>query len=160
MFRHYGRTLAGLALAATLVACGGGDEAVIGDEETPAIGDVTLQSGDSTATVPPLCVGEIPEDLTTCPDAPENLGQVELDETGTATVVVPIEVTTSGFRLRLNGEPLDQQAGTLTERNVNLQIPLDAVDGQNEGVLTVEALRGTDVPPAVWQFLLSAPDGA
>lgn len=156
MSKPYRLTFAGLALTA-LVACGGGDEAVIGDEETPSIGEVTLQSDDSTATVAPLCVGEIPEDVTACPGAPDNLGQVELDQTGTATLVVPVEVSTSGFRVRLNGAPLDEHEGVLTERNVDLQIPLEAVRGDDEGVLTVEALRGTDVPPALWQFLLSAP---
>lgn len=75
-------------------------------------------------------------------------------------LVVPVEVSTSGYRIRVHGEPLDQLDGVLTERNANLRFPPEVVERPEETIVTVEALRGTDVPPAVWQFLVSDPAGS
>lgn len=155
-WRRIGMTV---ALTAVLAGCGSDDEAIIGQSDSEEVGTVTLKSDDSTASVEPLCVDDIPEDLTTCPGAPANLGQIELDETRKAIVVVPREVATGGYRLRVNGEPLPELGGVINELNQVVRIPPPAVQAPGETVLTVEALFSTDHPRALWQFLISEPAG-
>lgn len=150
---------AALALTALLGACGGDEEAVIGSPDAPEVGEVTVQSDESTASVPPLCVGDIPEDLTACPGAPDNLGQVELDETRKAVVVVPLEVSTAGYRVRVNGQPAPGLDEVINERNAQLIVPPEVVQAPGETILTVEALRSSEIPGAIWQFLLADPVG-
>lgn len=150
---------AALALTALLGGCGDDEEAIIGSPGAPEVGAVTVQSDQSTASVPPLCVGDIPEDLTACPGAPANLGQVELDETRKATVLVPLEVSTAGYRVRLNGVPAPGLDDVINERNVQLRIPVEVVQAPGETILTIEALRSSEIPAAVWEFLLADPVG-
>ena len=119
--------------------------------------EVTVVSDASRATVPPVCVGDIPEDLTACPGAPENLGQLELDETRKVTVQVPAEVAESGYRVRVNGAAPAGLAEVLEDQSQPVQVSAAAVAAPGETVLTVEALTSVDNPKAVWQFLLSDP---
>lgn len=160
MRRRYARALAAAGLVAGLVACGSDDTGIAGSGGAEEAGEVTLQSDDSTATVEPLCVEDIPEDLTTCPGAPANLGQVELDETRKATLVVPTEVATGGYRVRINGRSADGLEGVLNDTSVQVRVPVQAVQAPGETLLTVEALFSREHPKAVWQFLLSDPAGA
>jgi hypothetical protein len=97
-----------------------------------------------------------PDDL---PWAPENLGEVELNRTRSATLLVPQEVAEGGYRVRVNGEPLPQHEGVLNELDQIVRIPVPAVDAPGDTVLTVEALFSPEHPHAVWQFLLSDPAG-
>lgn len=144
-------------LVVALAGCGDDDRAIVGQSDTADVGEVVLTSDDSTDSVEPLCVGDIPEDLTACAGAPANLGQVELDQTLKATLVVPLEVATSGYRVRLNDEPLPQLGDVIEERNQVLQFPSGVFSGADEIVLTVESLRSPEHPGAVWQFLLDEP---
>lgn len=158
MRHHAGAgVVVGAMLVVLLSGCGSEDAGVAGPAGPEEAGKVTLQSDDSTATVGPLCVEDIPEDLTTCADAPENLGQIELDETRKATLVVPAEVATGGFRVRINDEVPRDLEGVLEDRPLAVQVPAEAVAAPGETVLTVEALFSTQHPKAVWQFLLSDP---
>lgn len=146
-------------LAALCAGCGGRDVAPVGEPVVQDVGAVTVVSDDSRATVEPLCVGELPEDYTSCAGAPANLGQVELDETRKATVNVPTKVAQGGYRLRVNGTELPEHAGVLEDISRVVRVPVNAVASAEEAVLTVEALRTFTHPPAVWQFLLSDPAG-
>lgn len=149
---------AGLLLLAA--GCGGTSDSVPGSE--PAGGDVlevTLQSDDSTSTVAPLCVEDIPEDLTACAGAPQNLGKVELDETRKATVQLPAAVSEGGYRLRVNGSSLPGMDGVLNDKVQPFQVPADVVAAPGPTVVTVEALMTFSHPIAVWQFLVSDPAG-
>ncbi len=121
--------------------------------------EVTLQSDDSTATVPPVCVEDIPEDLSACAGAPANLGKVELDETRKVTLQLPTEVSSGGYRLRVNGKPLPGMDGVMNDKAQPFQIPPAAVAAPGPAVVTVEALHSTSHPIAVWQFLVSDPAG-
>ena len=159
MRRRCARAVAAAGLALILVACGSDDPGIAGPGGPEEAGEVTLQSDDSTATVEPLCVEDIPEDLTTCPGAPANLGEVELDETRKATLVVPTEVATGGYRVRINGDPAEGLTGVLNDKSVQVRVPVEAVQAPGETVLTVEALFSPEHPKAVWQFLLSDPAG-
>ena len=155
-----GRCLMAAALMGAVTGCssdGAGLEGPAGPEEA---GEVTLVSDDSRATVPPLCVEDIPEDLTTCAGAPANLGEVELDETRKATLQVPTEVASGGYRVTANGAELPQLDGVLNDASQQLRIPEAIVAAPGETVLTVEALFSPEHPIAVWQFLLSDPEGA
>ena len=151
---------AATATAAFLAGCGSEDVGIEGSAGPEEAGEVTLQSDDSTATVGPLCVEDIPEDLTTCADAPGNLGQLELDETRKTTLVVPREVAEGGYRVRINGTTPDGLTGVLEDRPLAVRVPVEAVEAPGETVLTVEALFSPQHPQAVWQFLLSDPVGA
>ena len=152
--------LTAAALTGALTGCSSGGAGIEGPAGPEEAGEVTLVSDDSRATVPPLCVEDIPEDLTTCAGAPANLGQVELDETRKATLQVPTEVATGGYRVRANGTQLPGLDGVLNDASQPLQIPASVVAAPGETVLTVEALFSRDHPRAVWQFLLSDPAGA
>lgn len=156
--------MGGTAVAAGLLlfasGCGGVSDTVPGSEPNGAeVLEVTLQSDDSTSTVAPVCVEDIPEDLTTCAGAPQNLGKVELDETRKTTVQLPAAVSEGGYRLRVNGIPLRGMDGVLNDKVQPFQVPADVVDAPGETVVTVEALMTTEHPIAVWQFLLSDPAG-
>ncbi len=153
------RLLSAALLAALCAGCGGRDVAPVGEPVVQDVGVVTVVSDDSRATVEPLCVGELPEDYTTCAGAPANLGQVELDQTRKATVNVPAGVAQGGYRLRVNGAELPGHAGVLEDISRPVRVPVSAVAAAGETVLTVEALRTYTRPPAVWQFLLSDPAG-
>lgn len=163
--QHRWLPAAALVLSAALTGCGQDqvDTAAPGDDVTvdigSEIGEVTLVSDDSQATVPPVCVEDIPDDLTTCPGAPANLGQVELDETRKATLQLPTVLVESGYRLRVNGSPLPGQEDVLTDQVEPFRVPEEAVQAPGPTVVTVEALSGTTTPKAVWQFLLSDPAG-
>ncbi|CAN5144742.1 hypothetical protein BH24ACT10_BH24ACT10_09720 [soil metagenome] len=111
------------ALVVLLGGCAAGDRAIIGQSEDAEVGTVTLQSDASTAEVEPICVGDLPEDFTACAGAPQNLGAVELDETRKATLAVPLEVATGGYRVLVDGEPLPGLDGILNERNQVLRVP-------------------------------------
>lgn len=154
------RSVPAVLLAALCAGCGGSDVAPVGEPVVEEVGVVTVVSDDSRATVEPLCVGELPEDFTTCAGAPANLGEVELDQTRKATVNVPTEVAQGGYRLRVNGTPLPEHAGVLEEISQVVRMPVVAAAQPTETVLTVEALRTPSHPPAVWQVLLSGPTGA
>lgn len=149
-----------MLLAALCGGCGGSDVAPVGEPVVQDVGVVTVVSDDSRATVEPLCVGELPEDYTTCAGAPANLGEVVLDDTRKATVNVPMEVAEGGYRLRVNGTELPEYAGVLGDISQPVRIPVVAAAQPTETVLTVEALRTPSHPPAVWQFLLSEPVAA
>lgn len=157
--RSWARTLTSALAVVVLTGCGGGGAAIVGQAGDEEVGEVVLRSDDSTASVEPLCVSDIPDDLTTCPGAPGNLGEVELNRTRTATLLVSREVADGGYRVRANGEPLPQHEGILNELNPVLRIPVPIVQAPGETVLTVEALFSPEHPRAVWQFLLSDPDG-
>lgn len=133
-----------------------GEIAVSGGEDA---GEVTLISDDSVATVPPVCVGDIPEDLTACAGAPANLGEVELTASLTAAVTVPRDLATSGYELRINGVVPPTIEPFINDLTVSFQVPQEIVDQPGPTIVTVEAnsLQG---PMAVWQFLLSDPAGA
>jgi hypothetical protein len=148
-----------LLLLLSLNGCGSDDPAVVGEGAPSDGASLTLVSDDSRAVVKPLCVGHIPPDLTTCPDAPANLGLVELDQTRKATLVVPAEVATGGYRVRLNGVAAEGLAEVVNEQSLQLRIPADAVAAPGETVLTVESLLSPQHYKAVWQFLLSDPAG-
>jgi len=151
---------AALSLSAVLAGCGQdevGSTAPVGVGSE--LGEVTLVSDDSQATVPPVCVEDIPEDLTTCAGAPANLGQVELDDTRKATLQLPTALVESGYRLRINGSPLPGLEDVLTDAVEPFRVPVEEVQVPGPTVVTVEALSGTTTPKAVWQFLLSDPAG-
>lgn len=109
------RTAPAVLLAVLCAGCGGSDVAPVAGPVAEQVGVVTVVSDGSRATVEPLCVGELPEDYTTCAGAPANLGEVELDQTRRATVNVPTEVAQGGYRLRVNGTELPEHAGVLEE---------------------------------------------
>ena len=149
------------AVAGLVVAVTGCSEAS-GDVPASAPDDVlevTLQSDASTSTVAPICVEDVPEDLSTCPGAPENLGEVELDETRKATLQLPTTVSEGGYRVRVNGSPLRGMDGVLNDKAQPFQVPPDVVAAPGGTVVTVEALMSAAHPIAVWQFLLSDPPG-
>ncbi len=154
----------GAAVLATalLAACAASVGDTVPGPEPPGSDarEMTLVSDDSTATVPPVCVEDIPEDLTACGGAPANIGKVELDETRKLTLQLPAEVSTGGYRLRVNGDPLPGMDGVLTDKVQPFQIPPAAVAAPGPAVVTVEALLSTSHPIAVWQFLVSDPAGA
>jgi len=165
--RHrWATAAAALSLSAVLTGCGQDDVGTAGPANDVTVdvgsefGEVTLVSDDSQATVPPVCVEDIPEDLTTCPGAPANLGQVELDQTRKATLQLPTELVESGYRLRLNGSPLPGLEDVLTDAVEPFRVPVEEVQVPGPTVVTVEALSGTTTPKAVWQFLLSDPASA
>lgn len=147
-------------LVAVLTGCGDGDAGVAGAGGGEEAGQITLVSDDSSATVRPLCVEDIPEDLTACAGAPANLGQVELDDTRKATLQVPAEVAGGGYRVTVNGSAPDSADGVLTDQVTQVRVPAEAVEAPGETVLTVEALFSYEHPKAVWQFLLSDPEEA
>lgn len=157
------RTAGAAAAVAAVMAvsgCSGASDSVPGrGQDGAAALEVTLQSDDSTATVAPVCVEDIPADLAACAEAPKNLGKVELDETRKATVQLPAAVSEGGYRLRVNGSPLPGMDGVLNDRAQPFQIPADVVAAPGETVVTVEALRTTSHPIAVWQFLVYDPAG-
>ena len=147
-------------LASAVVGCSSDDPAVIGPGGSEETGRLTLVSDDSRATVPPVCVGDIPADITSCAGAPAHLGRVELDATRKATLQVPSDVASGGYRVRVNGQPLPDGATVLEDQSQQLRIPVEAISSPGETVLTVEALPSPEHPRAVWQFLLSDPAGA
>lgn len=153
--------LGSAAAALSLVTACAADDPATGspgvDTDATETLELTLTSDDSSATVGPLCVGDIPEDLTACPDAPQNLGQVQLDETRKATLQVPQSLVTGGYRVRVNGSPPPGLEGVLEEKVQQIRIPVEAVRAPEETVLTVEALSSFEHPKAVWQFLLADP---
>lgn len=143
--------------AVVLTACGTGDAGVIGSGGAEDVGEITMVSDESRATVPPLCVGDIPEDLTICAGAPDNLGQVELDQTRKATLQVPREVATGGYRVQVNGQSVETLEGVLNDQSLQVRIPASVVAAPGSTVLTVKALFSPEHPIAVWQFLVSDP---
>lgn len=152
-------TVTAAVAAVVLVGCGGEDAVVVGAADSEDVGEVVLRSDESTASVEPVCVADIPEDLTACPGAPQNVGLVELNRTRTATLLVPQDVASGGYRVRVNGEPLPQHDGVLEDLNQVLRIPVPVVQSPGPTVLTVEALTSREHPSAVWQFRLSDPAG-
>jgi hypothetical protein len=155
------RLAAGGAVAVLLLTgCGSNDPAIVGSAGTEAAAEITLVSDDSRATVQPVCMGDIPADISTCADAPVNVGQLELDETRKAALEVPAEVATGGYRVRVNGEPTERLEGVLEEQYVTVRIPEPVVGQPGETVLTVESLTSPQHLQAVWQFALSDPAGA
>ena len=157
--RRRAALLASSLLLGSLVACGDDPAGIAGPGGGEEAGRITVVSDDSRATVEPLCVEDIPEDLTTCAGAPANLGKVELDETRKATLEVPAEVAGGGYRVRLNGEAPEQLDGVLEDQVTQVRVPAETVAAPGETVLTVEALFSPEHPKAVWQFLLSDPAG-
>jgi hypothetical protein len=158
--RRRNRTVLAAVLAGALSGCADGGVGIEGAGGAEEAGEVTVVSDDSRATVPPLCVEDIPEDLTTCPGAPANLGEVELDASRKATLQVPTEVATGGYRVRVNDATLRSLQGVLNDVSQQIRIPAEVLAAPAETVLTVEALFSRDHPRAVWQFLLSDPGGA
>lgn len=150
----------GLTAVLVLSACSGASDSVPGVEpDSTERLEVTLQSDDSTSTVAPVCVEDIPEDLTACAGAPQNLGKVELDDTRKATLQVSSAVSTGGYRVRVNGRPVPGAEGVLNDKVQPFQVPADVVAAPGKTVVTVEALRTPSHPIAVWQFLVSDPQG-
>lgn len=145
-----------LMLALPLAGCGDTDR-YTGADPTPEVGEVTVVSDDSKVTTRPLCTGDIPDDYTTCPDAPANLGQLELDDSRHIGITVPSDVAAGGWRVRINGQPVSTVPQPINEPYQPLVIPPAAVEGSGETVLTVEALRSPAHAAAVWQFLLDDP---
>ena len=145
-----------LAAVLGLAACSD-DVATVGGASPDDVGEVTLQSGDSTASAEPICVGDVPADPATCAGAPGDRGQVELDPTRKATLVVPRDVAVAGYEVRLDGRTLVERGDE--ERNVVLDVPVVA-GGGSDLVLTVEGLRGPSTPAALWQFVLAPPGPA
>lgn len=136
---------------------GGGDDPVgVAEGINEDIGEVTLISGDSRATVPPVCVGDIPEDLTTCAGAPANLGEVELTASRTAAVQVPSNLANSGYDLTINGVVPPTVGSFVTDLTANFQVPEEIVAQPGPTIVTVEA-NPLQNPQTVWQFLLSDP---
>ena len=153
------RAVTAAVTAAVIAGCGGQDRAIVGQSAGEEVGELTLRSDDSTAAVKALCVSDVPDDLTTCPGAPEHLGEVELNRTRTATLLVPQEVAAGGYRVRVNGEPLARHDGVLDDLNQVLRIPVEIVQEPGATVLTVEALFSPQHPRTLWQFVLSDPAG-
>ena len=143
-----------------LSGCSGVSDSVPGAEpdSTESL-EVTLKSDDSTSTVAPVCVEDSPEDLTACAGAPQNIGKVELDGTRKATLQLSSEVSSGGYRLRVNGRPVPGAEGVLNDKVQPFQIPAEVVAAPGETVVTVEALMTPSHPIAVWQFLVSDPQG-
>lgn len=153
-------TIVAAALLVVVSGCGGTSDSVPGSEPAGADAlEVTLHSDDSTSTVAPVCVGDIPDDLTACAGAPQNLGKVELDQTRKATVQLPAAVSEGGYRLRVNGSPLPGMDGVLNDKAEPFQVLADVVAEPGPTVLTVEALMSFLQPITVWQFELSDPAG-
>ena len=148
---------AALVLALALTGCGGADN-YTGADPTPEVGEVTVVSDDSQATTDALCTGDLPDDYTTCPDAPANLGRLELDDSRHLGITVPGDVAAGGWRVRINGEPVSSVPQPINEPYQPLVVPPAAVDAPGEAVLTVEALRSPSHAAAVWQFLLDDPE--
>lgn len=134
-----------------LTGCVGG-----GDVGDPDLGPVTLKSGDSTATVEPLCVGDLPDDLADCQGAePDDVGQVALDQTRKATLQVPADVAENGFRIRLNDTSSPPAMdGVLEDQSVAFRIPEDVVEEPGPTTVTVVSLFGKEEPRAAWRFAL------
>ena len=70
---------------------------------------------------------------------------------------MPAEVASGGYRVRVDGAPLSGLDGTLGEQYQVFRVPVDTVAQPGPTTLTVEALRSTEHPKAVWQFLLDDP---
>ena len=153
-----GATAAVACMLVLATGCGAPNSG-LGSEPGGDVLEVTLLSDDSRSTVAPVCIEDIPEDLTACAGAPQNLGKVELDETRKATLQLPTAVSEGGYRLRVNGSPLPRMEGVLNDKVQPFRVPADVVAAPGETVVTVEALMTTSHPIAVWQFLLSDPPG-
>lgn len=154
--------LAGFVLAS---GCGAEGGPATGPEEPeaagePAVGEVTPTSDDSTATSPPLCVGDIPDDLSDCGGPTrDDIARVELDGTRKATLQLPAGIVGSWYRVRLNGvAPLGMQEPQ-DDRVLPFQVPADVVALPGPTTVTVQALSGTRMPKALWRFELDDPAG-
>lgn len=145
-----------LVLTLTLSGCGGADR-YTGADPTPEVGEVTVVSDDGKATTDALCTGDLPDDYTTCPDAPANLGQLQLDDSRHIGITVPSDVAAGGWRVRINGEPVRAVPQPINEPYQPLIVPPAAIEASGETILTVEALRSPSHAAAVWQFLLDDP---
>ena len=145
------------AVVALAAGCGGEQAAVVGPPVADDIGEVTVVSDDSRATVGAACMGDLPDDLTDCHGSREALGELELDATRKAAVEIPAGVASGGYRLRVNGEPLPGLDRVLGDQYQPFRVPVEVVEQPGETVLTVQALRTASHPQVVWQFLLSDP---
>ena len=152
------RGAAGVAVLLVLGVGGGGDRAaVVGAPVTEDVADLTVVSDDRRVTTGAVCVADIPYELSDCPGYERSLGRIELDETRKGALVVPADVASGGYRVRVNGAPLPGLDGVSGEQHQVFRIPVDAVAEPGPTTLTVEALRTTGHPKAVWRFLLDDP---
>ena len=155
------RWLRAVACVVTLVAvgvgCGGGEAALVGAPVTEEVADLTVVSDDQRVTTGAVCVAELPDDLSDCPGYRDALARIELDETRKGALVVPADVASGGYRVRIDGAPLPELAGTLGEQYQVFRIPVATVAQPGPTTLTVEALRSAGHPQAAWRFLLDDP---
>lgn len=145
--------------AASLAGCGGERTALVGAPVTDEVAEVTVVSDDSRATEGAVCIADIPDDRADCPGFRDGVGEVELDETRKGAVVVPPDIASGGYRLRINGTPPAGLDEVLDEQYQVFRVPVDVVKQPGPTTLTVEALRTAAHPRAVWRFVLSDPSG-
>ncbi len=154
-----GRAALGAALVLCLAGCTGGAGSDVGTDPANDLGEVAVQSGDAEVRAAPVCTGDIPEDYTTCANAPQNVEQVRLAPSLVLTVSVPPDVAESGYRLLLDGRPVGGLDQPLTDTPQPVTVPQSAISAPDDLVLTVESLRDVSAPQAVWQFVLQDPAG-
>jgi hypothetical protein len=152
--------LAAAVLAAAATGCTAQDEVAapavdsVGDD---AVGRVALTSGDQRVDAPPVCVADVPDDLGDCVDPPDEVPEIALHPTRKATVAVPRGLVSSGYRLRVNGVPVEGSPDVLEDLSNPFRVPEAVVAEPGPTTVTVEALRGYGHPKAVWQFRLLDP---
>lgn len=124
--------------------------------EVGEVGEVMVTSGDAVVTRPPVCTGDIPEDITACAAAPQNVGTLPLSPTRKLAVTVPREVAQGGWRLRVDGKVLyGRGSQPLTDQYGAFTLPPEVVPKNREMTLDVVGLLSRQNPRAVWRFFLS-----
>jgi hypothetical protein len=155
------RWLRAAAGAATVVAvsvgCGSDQAALVGAPVTEQVADLTVVSDDRRVTTGAACIADIPDDVADCPGYRDALARIELDETRKGALIVPADVATGGYRIRIDGAPLSELDRILDDQYQVFRIPVDTVAEPGPTTLTVEALRSAGHPKAIWQFLLDDP---
>lgn len=155
------RRLRAALSAATLVVvsagCAGEQAAPVGGPVEEEVADLTVVSDDQQVTTGAACIADLPDDLSDCADPQDAVARIELDQTRKGALVVPAEVASGGYRVRVDGAPLPELDGTLGEQYQVFRVPVETVAQPGPTTLTVEALRSTTHPEAVWRFLLDDP---
>lgn len=159
VMQRWVRSAAGAAtLVVMSVGCGGEPAALVGAPVSDEVADLTVVSDDRRVTTGAACIAEIPDDLSDCPGSRDTIASIELDETRKGALIVPADIATGGYRLRVDGAPLPGSDGVLDDQYQVFRIPVETVARRGPTMLTVEALRTAGHPEAVWQFLLTDPD--
>lgn len=156
--RNGSRVVAAVTTSVVLcAACGGEQAAVVGAPVSDEVADLTVVSDDQRVTAGAVCVADVPDDLSDCGGEEDVLASIELDPTRKGSLVVPADIASGGYRLEVGGAPLAGLDRVLDDQYQVFRVPVGVVERPGPTTLTVEALRTTDHPAAVWRFLLADP---